>query len=189
MNRTWPIDLIQQAWHLAAKLHQGQTYSGPEPGQEFEYLKHIGSVTLEILHALQHDPGLDPNIAIPCAILHDTVEDTPATYTQIKAQFGAGVADGVQALTKDSRLPDKASKMADSLARIREQPKSVWAVKLADRIVNLDPPPYHWSTEKIKAYRQEAQTILEALGEASPILSKRLEDRIVRYGDFLNFGK
>lgn len=185
MPQTWPIDLIQKAWHLAAELHQGQTYSGPEKDQEFEYLKHIGSVTLEILHALQHDTNLDPNIAIPCAILHDTIEDTPATYAQIKDTFGQAVADGVQALSKDDRLPDKPSQMADSLDRIRQQPKSVWAVKLADRIVNLDPPPYHWSKEKIAAYRQEARTILDTLEESSPFLANRLREKISRYEDFL----
>ena len=48
------------------------------------------------------------------------------------------------------------AQMADSLARIKQQPKEVWLVKLADRSANLGKPPHYWSAEKILAYRQEA---------------------------------
>jgi (p)ppGpp synthase/HD superfamily hydrolase len=71
--------------------------------------------------------------------------------------------------------------MADSLRRIRLQPIEVWAVKLADRIANLAPPPPHWTTAKIAAYRAEAQAILEALGDAHEPLATRLASRIADY--------
>lgn len=62
---------------------------------------------------------------------------------------------GVLALTKDKPL-SKSEKMADSFRRIKEHGKSVAAVKLADRITNLQPPPTHWDTEKKMAYLAEA---------------------------------
>lgn len=34
--------------------------------------------------------------------------------------------------------------MEDSLRHIRLRPKEIWAIKLADRITNLQPPPSHW---------------------------------------------
>jgi guanosine-3',5'-bis(diphosphate) 3'-pyrophosphohydrolase len=74
--------------------------------------------------------------------------------------------------------------MADSLARIRAQPREVWLVKLADRIVNLGPPPTDWSTDKRRAYQAEARGILTALAEASPYLADRLNARIAAYGAF-----
>jgi (p)ppGpp synthase/HD superfamily hydrolase len=54
-------------------------------------------------------------------------------------------------------------------------------VKLADRITNLAPPPPHWTPEKIRAYRAEAEGILSALGDASPFLSKRFAERLANY--------
>jgi len=185
MPQNWSIDLIQKAWNLAAELHQGQQYSGPQEGQHFEYLKHIGGVTFEMLNALQFDPDLDAQIAIPCAILHDTIEDTAVDFVQMEVLFGKTIAEGVAALSKDSNLPDKAARMRDSLDRIRKQPKSVWAVKLADRIVNLDPPPYHWKPAKIQAYQKEAQIILEQLGAGSPYLADRLAKKILAYREFI----
>jgi (p)ppGpp synthase/HD superfamily hydrolase len=68
------------------------------------------------------------------AILHDTIEDTDATYDDLSDKFGSRVADGVLALTKDSTLPSKSAKMADSLQRIEAQPIEIAIVKLCDRI-------------------------------------------------------
>lgn len=116
-----------------------------------------------------------------CALLHDTVEDTAVTYEQVAAGFGQPVADGVLALTKDEGLP-KGEQMPDSLRRIKRQPREVWLVKLADRIVNLQPPPKHWQAERIAAYKVESDSILAALGEASPLLAERLAAKIEAYG-------
>ena len=78
---------------------------------------------------------------------------------------------------------ERAEAMTDSLERIRRQPPEVWMVKLADRIVNLGPPPPHWTAEKIATYRAEAQTILAALGAACPPLAARLAARIASFGE------
>ena len=71
--------------------------------------------------------------------------------------------------------------MADSLRRILAQPREVQLVKLADRTVNMEPAPPHWSAEKRATYRAQAQEILDALGSASPSLAARLRDKIARY--------
>jgi (p)ppGpp synthase/HD superfamily hydrolase len=91
------------------------------------------------------------------------------------------VAAGVAALSKRKGLA-KADAMRDSLARIRERPHAVWLVKLADRITNLQPPPKHWTAEKIANYRVEAELILRELGPASSYLGKRLAEKIASYG-------
>jgi (p)ppGpp synthase/HD superfamily hydrolase len=57
--------------------------------------------------------------------------------------------------------------MADSVRRIRQRPRAVWLIKLADRITNLEPAPPNWSTVKCLAYAAEARSILDELGEAS----------------------
>lgn len=79
-------------------------------------------------------------------------------------------------------IAEKAARMQDSLKRIRQQPPAVWMVKLADRIVNLQPPPPDWDDAKVARYRLEALEILDSLGAASPVLADRLAGWIRGYG-------
>ena len=58
----------------------------------------------------------------------------------------------------------------------------VWAVKLADRITNLQPPPPHWDNDRKISYRQEAGLILHELKEGNEFLVKRLVEKIEEYG-------
>lgn len=172
-------DLYVQALRFAAQAHQGQRV----PGTELPYLVHVCSVTSEVLAALAVETVADPDLAVQCALLHDVVEDTETPVSRLAELFGAGVAAGVDALTKRASLP-KAERMADSLARIRLAPREIWMVKLADRLTNLAPPPPDWSREKCRAYRQEAEQILAALGDASPHLAARLTARAATYRAF-----
>ena len=179
MQNQWSPDLYLAAWNYAAQMHGGQKV----PGADLPYLTHVGAVAMEVMTALaQGSQADDPDLAVRAALLHDVIEDTPATYADVVERFGVAVADGVLALTKDKTLPTKAAQMADSLARIRQQPGEVWMVKLADRITNLQPPPAHWDAAKIVAYRAEAGTILDALGEADGWLAERLRGKIAGYG-------
>lgn len=182
MIPNWSQDKYVQAWDFACLAHRGQTYTGETDGVFYEYINHPAAVAMEVIHALAQHPDYQGDVAVQCALLHDTLEDTATTYTQLRDIFGQPVAEGVKALSKDASLP-KAAQMADSLQRIRQQPHEVWLVKLADRISNLQYIPPHWSVEKVAAYRQEAQLILATLGEASPVLAQRLEAHIRCYGN------
>jgi (p)ppGpp synthase/HD superfamily hydrolase len=141
-------------------------------------------VAVELIWALQATPDADGDLAIQCAVLHDIIEDTNATYDLVAESFGKAVADGVMALSKDLTLP-KIEQMADSLRRIRKQPREIWMVKMADRIANLDPPPHYWDDAKIEAYRQEAIAIHDALHTANAALANRLQEKIEQYTHFL----
>ncbi|HEU0033089.1 MAG TPA: HD domain-containing protein [Kofleriaceae bacterium] len=172
------VERYTSALWFAAERHDAQRF----PGKEMPYLVHVVTVAAEVIAALPTS-GLDGDLAVPCALLHDTVEDTKTTPDEIAARFGGAVADGVRALSKNPTLA-KADQMADCLRRIREQPREVWAVKLADRISNLDEPPAYWPRDKRIAYRAEAQTILDALGAASATLAARLAARIESYAAY-----
>lgn len=181
----WNPDTYTLAWTFAARHHRGQTYGGTREGEQVEYIIHVASVAMEISAALQVESGLDGDLAIQCALLHDTLEDTAATYDELQKQFGTAVADGVLALSKDPAIADKNDKMHDSLHRIKLQPREVWMVKLADRITNLYHPPFYWDNQKILAYRDEAALIHSALSTASPVLAARLQQKIDAYPLFL----
>jgi len=184
-NNKWDPNELQRAWAFATQRHKGQTYGGQAEGECVEYMTHIGSVVMEVNWALQTDDGIDGDLALQCAALHDSIEDTSATFEELESAFSHAVAQGVLALSKDAALPDKRAQMEDSLRRIRLQPREVWMVKMADRIANLYAPPYYWSNEKIMAYQQEARMIHQALGAASEALAARLAEKIESYSDFL----
>jgi (p)ppGpp synthase/HD superfamily hydrolase len=170
------LNLRHRAWRFAAECHQGQLY----PGTKLPYLTHLGMVVLALLPALEEEPGLEADLALCCAILHDTVEDTGITCGEIEAGFGRAVAQGVSALSKDPGLP-KGDSMRDSLERIKAQPREIWLVKLADRVANLGAavPMAYWGRVKCQAYADEGEVILEALGSASKVLSRALRGRIL----------
>jgi (p)ppGpp synthase/HD superfamily hydrolase len=160
MTNNWSQDTYIKAYKFAALAHHGQKV----PSTEIPYIQHLSFVSMEIIAALNVEKERDGNLAIQCAILHDTIEDTSVTFEQTESEFGEDVANGVLALTKNDSLP-KEVRMSDSLQRILEQPPEIWMVKLADRITNLQPPPQYWTQEKIIRYRKEAIVIHEALSE------------------------
>lgn len=174
-------DRYAQALRFAATAHAGQTV----PGTPLPYIVHVATVAAEVMAALAAESHPDPDLAIACALLHDTLEDTATTFETLEARFGRPIADGVAALSKDATLP-KAERMEDSLRRIRKQPRDIWLVKLADRITNLVEPPRDWSALKRAAYREEAMRIGELLGEASPYLAGRLAERLDSYLAFIH---
>lgn len=172
-------DRYAAALRFAAERHRGQLV----PDSDLPYLVHVTTVAGEVIAALPATPGADGELAVLCALLHDTLEDTATTRAELEARFGAAVAEGVAALTKDAALA-KEARMADSLRRIQACPGAVWMVKLADRIANLGPPPRSWPTAKRLAYRDEARAIAAALGAASPALDARLRARIEGYAAY-----
>ncbi len=178
----WDRDIYLNAWNFASINHSGQKYGGKEQNQYIDYLTHIGMVCMEVIWALHNtDETLNANLAIQCAILHDTIEDTTVTFQDLVNKFGKDVAEGVLALTKNKELGSKNQQMDDSLNRIKQQPREVWMVKMADRISNLDGVPFYWDNQKIISYRDEARKIYDALYDANEILASRLKDKIERY--------
>ena len=186
MTPPFDRDLYMLAWKFVATHHQGQ----PFPGTDLPYIVHIGAVAMEVIATLAVEPFDRPDLAVACALLHDVIEDTatkprPITHADLVAAFGgfdASIADGVAALSKDPAITDKSAAIDDSLARILGlQLREVAVVKLADRVVNMEPPPTHWSVDKRTRYHAEAGAILERLGHASPTLSARLREKMTRY--------
>jgi len=176
MKQTWTQDIYQKAIRFAAAVHGEQKL----PGTELPYVVHLSNVCMEVLAAISSGETENPDLAVQCALLHDTIEDAGITFDELKKTFGADVAEGVLALTKNNEL-EKKVRMTDSVKRIKLQPREVWMVKLADRITNLQPPPSYWTEEKINSYREEAEYILEQLGSASPLLGERLLKKIKVY--------
>lgn len=185
MKNTWNPDLYTEAWMFATKKHEGQTYGGALQNERIPYINHLASVATEVIWTLQHTTKTyNADLAVACALLHDTIEDTKTTVEEIETTFGPAVAAGVLALTKNEKLPNKIDQMIDSLNRILQQPEEIAIVKMADRVVNLYLPPFYWDNRKRETYQEEAMVIHEALHQADDVIAARLQERILRYAQF-----
>ena len=81
---------VDRAYRFAAEFHRDQRRRSGEP-----YINHPVEVALILAHDLRMDED-----TICAALLHDTVEDTPATKDQVAELFGPTVADLVDGVTK-----------------------------------------------------------------------------------------
>lgn len=171
-------DIYQRTIKFAAQKHtdNNQTISGTN----LPYIVHLSNVAMEIFIAAGKTKNFNLEFAIQISLLHDILEDTEVTFDELENEFGKIIAVSVLALTKQPNL-SKEERMMDSLQRIKQQSKEVWAVKLADRITNLQHPPHFWSVEKIKKYKEEAKTILHELNGGNEYLENRLREKIKDY--------
>lgn len=166
----------QKAILFAAQKHAGQIITGTQ----VPYLVHVCNVAMEVLIAGQHTPGFNISEAVQVALLHDTIEDTDTSYEELGGAFGDNIAAGVLALTKNKQL-SQTGQMPDSLKRIKQLPKEIWAVKLADRITNLQKPPELWSNSKKSSYLDEAVLITTYLEGGNAYLENRIKELIQSY--------
>lgn len=163
--------LYQRAIKFATAKHLEKEQK--VPGTNLPYVVHLSNVAMEIMIARAQSDNFNTGYAVQIALLHDTIEDTYTTFDELSEIFGNEIAKAVFALTKNEALPAEL-RMADSLKRIKELPKEVWAVKLADRITNLQPPPAHWVKEKKEEYLDEVKLIYDELKDGNEFLSNRL---------------
>lgn len=147
------VSLIDRAYIYSARVHEGQVRLSGEP-----YLSH----PLEVANILAN-MKLDME-SIAAALLHDVIEDTPATKEDISDMFGPGVAHIVEGVTKLSALHEttKVAQQAESLRKMilaMADDIRVVLIKLADRLHNMRTLKYHRKPEKQAAIAQETLDI------------------------------
>src|SRR5579884_4399641 len=87
------LEIIRRAYEFSLQHHEGQTRASGEP-----YIVHPLEVA-EVLAEMKLDAT-----AIAAGLLHDAVEDTPATSQEIEASFGDQVAHIVEGVTKIDKI-------------------------------------------------------------------------------------
>lgn len=123
---------VDRAYRFAAEYHRDQRRRSGEP-----YINHPVEVALILAHDLRMDED-----TICAALLHDTVEDTPATLDEIVSQFGQTVADLVDGVTKLTQVQVSSmdAKQAWNLRKMflaMSRDIRVVIIKLADRLHNM----------------------------------------------------
>jgi guanosine-3',5'-bis(diphosphate) 3'-pyrophosphohydrolase len=175
---------VQQAYQMAIR-YAGERHADQKmPASGASYLVHLSNVAMEVILAERHTRDFDLEFAVQVALLHDVLEDTPTSFKEVVESFSPEIAEAVLALTKNEELPADIQ-IPDSLMRIKALRKEVWAVKLADRISNMQEPPSTWTPEKKKHYRQVAKLILQELEGGNAYLESRLEALIQDYKNFI----
>ena len=107
---------------------------------------------------------------IATGLLHDTIEDTFATYETIKGEFGIEVADLVDGVTKISALENTASpnSKAENFRKLilaTSKDIRVLLVKIADRLHNMRTIKAIKSVEKRQRISQETMEIYAPLAD------------------------
>ena len=130
-NKFFNPETLNKAYDFALKAHKTQKRDEGVP-----YIIHPIAVA-DILSDLKLDSA-----TIATGLLHDTIEDTHATYETIKEEFGQEVADLVDGVTKISEFENKADEnsKAENFRKLiiaTSKDIRVLLVKIADRLHNM----------------------------------------------------
>ena len=169
---------LHDAFTFAYAEHQGQLRKSGEP-----YIIHPLAVA-----DIVADLGLDVDSVI-AALLHDCIEDTPATHEDIAKKFGPTVADLVEGVTKLTRM-QYVSKEEEQMENLRKMLMAmshdirVILIKICDRLHNM-------RTMEYQSPKKQREKSLETMEIYAPIahrlgmqkLKWELEDLSLRYLD------
>jgi len=158
-NKFLNPERLDKAFNFAVKAHQNQKRASGDP-----YSVHPIEVA-NILTELKLDSA-----TITTGLLHDTIEDTFATYETIKDEFGDEVAELVNGVTKISVFENTAgsnSKVENFRKLILATSKDirVLLVKIADRLHNMRTIKAISKIEKRKRIAQETMEIYAPLAD------------------------
>jgi GTP pyrophosphokinase len=176
------ISLVRKAWEFSVQHHRGQMRASGEP-----YIIHPLEVA-EVLAEMKMD-----STSIAAGLLHDSVEDTPATNEEIAAGFGEQVAHIVEGVTNIDKIEfaNREDRQAENVRKMLLAMVSdvrVVLIKLADRLHNMR------TLEHLRPERQES-IARETLDIYAPLAHRlgmgkvrgELEDLAFRYTDPVSY--
>ncbi|MGD0894208.1 MAG: bifunctional (p)ppGpp synthetase/guanosine-3',5'-bis(diphosphate) 3'-pyrophosphohydrolase, partial [Terracidiphilus sp.] len=176
------VSLIRKAWEFCVKHHEGQMRASGEP-----YIIHPLEVA-EVLAEMKMDAT-----AIAAGLLHDAVEDTPATNEEIETEFGDQVAHIVEGVTKIDKIQfaNREDRQAENVRKMLLAMVSdvrVVLIKLADRLHNMRTLE-HLKPDRQEAIARETQEIYAPLAHRLGMGKVRgeLEDLAFRYTDPVSY--
>jgi len=181
---TEDVALIRKAWEFCVQHHQGQMRASGEP-----YVIHPLEVA-EVLAEMKLD-----STAIAAGLLHDAVEDTPATSEQIETDFGDQVAHIVEGVTKIDKIQfaNREDRQAENVRKMllaMVTDVRVVLIKLADRLHNMRTLE-HLQPDRREAIARETLDIYAPLAHRLGMGKVRgeLEDLAFRYTDPVSYEK
>ncbi|MCT8158825.1 RelA/SpoT family protein [Pseudoruegeria sp. SHC-113] len=158
-NPDTDAEKIRRAYAYGMQMHEGQFRRSGEP-----YFTHPVAVA-----AILTEQRLD-DATIITALLHDTIEDTKSTYSEVAEMFGVEVAELVDGVTKltNLQLSSTGSKQAENFRKLfmaMSKDLRVILVKLADRLHNM-------RTIKAMNPEKQAQKARETMDIFAPLAGR-----------------
>ncbi|OJX81075.1 bifunctional (p)ppGpp synthetase/guanosine-3',5'-bis(diphosphate) 3'-pyrophosphohydrolase [Magnetospirillum sp. 64-120] len=162
-------DAINRAYVFAMKMHGSQLRASGDP-----YFSHPIEVA-GILTKYRLDSA-----SIITALLHDTIEDTPATQEDIDKMFGVEIGRLVDGVTKLSRIEMQSdhAKQAENLRKLvlaMSEDIRVLLVKLADRVHNMRTLHFIKNPDKRRRIALETMEIYAPLAERIGMQEMKME--------------
>ena len=175
-NKFLNPETLTKAYEFAVKAHADQKRHSGDP-----YVIHPVAVA-DILTELKLDSS-----TIATGLLHDTLEDTHATYNTIVKEFGTEVADLVDGVTKISVLENQAgtSTKAENFRKLilaTSKDIRVLLVKLADRLHNMR------TIDAIENFKKKERIAKETMEIYAPLADRMGMNRIRDELEDLSFG-
>lgn len=176
-------DKLLAAAIFAAEKHQGQVRKGHRGSP---YVTH----PLTVAKTLYEIGGVRNTQTLVAAILHDTLEDTPATKTDIRDRFGQAVLDIVLEVTDDKRLP-KMERKRLQVVHAPDLSLPARLVKFGDKLVNcldiLHAPPLGWDLARRRHYIQWGADVLARIRGTNAPLENAFDAMLAEAGNALDF--
>jgi guanosine-3',5'-bis(diphosphate) 3'-pyrophosphohydrolase len=167
-NTASDLSLLFQALRFAAHKHRDQRRKGIDA---VPYINHPIEVAELLLQVGKID---DPQI-LAAAILHDTLEDTETSPTELEQAFGVQIRAYVEEVSDDCSLP-KATRKALQIEHATQLSAGAKAIKLADKIANVQDitatPPANWPLQRRLEYVDWAAQVVTAVGPINPDLEQ-----------------
>jgi guanosine-3',5'-bis(diphosphate) 3'-pyrophosphohydrolase len=137
-----------KALEFAAAKHRRQRGKDAENSP---YINH----PIAVATALAVEGGVSDEATLIAAVLHDTVEDTQTTFSELEQNFGAEVTGLVRELTDDKSL-EKAERKRLQIEHAPHASPRAKEIKIADKICNVrnlvDSPPADWTLQRRREY-------------------------------------
>ncbi len=166
------LGLLLRALAFAATKHRAQRRKDPEASP---YINH----PIEVAALLHLEAGVCDPVILSAAVLHDTLEDTDTTVSELERNFGTEVAGLVAEVSDDKSLPKSERKRLQIEQAPHLSPRAA-LVKLADKICNLrdvaSRPPAGWSLERRREYFDWALAVVERLPGIDEALQRLFEE-------------
>jgi (p)ppGpp synthase/HD superfamily hydrolase len=149
---------VARAADYAAQRHVGQKRKGEraEP-----YINHLTEVAALLAEATDGEDA----VLLMGGLLHDTLEDTDATYDELERLFGSEVAALVAEVTDDKSLPQKERKRLQ-VETTPKKSRRAKLLKIADKTSNLrgliTSPPQGWTAERLSDYVDWAEQVVRS---------------------------
>lgn len=145
------FDIKTEARLFAVKHHAGQTYCKGYP-----YIVHLE----DVIRVLEHF-GYTEDKYIASGYMHDCIEDTEASFNDIRKIFGTEIAEIVYAVT-DELGRNRQEKHEKTYPKIITNPDAL-IIKLGDRIANLENGIYHKEHNYVNMYLGEYEEFQKML--------------------------